>query len=136
MENKRKAGLQFQAWIKKYLEDHNWEVENFTPMTIKRIHPGNNKVFWQRIRFDPFDIDLIAKKIGEPTLWIQATLDSSLGRKMEKLSSHPWHPEHDQVEVWAKREPGKIDVFRLVSWGKFELVGKIIRRKHFKVEVY
>lgn len=45
-------------------------------------------------------IDLIAKKIGERTRWIQVTADSGMGRKFEEMLTIPWDIDHDTVEVW------------------------------------
>ncbi len=45
-------------------------------------------------------IDLIAKKLGQRTRWIQVTADSGIGRKKEDLAEIPWDPLFDEVEIW------------------------------------
>ncbi len=45
-------------------------------------------------------IDLIAKKTGERTRWIQVTADGGIGRKKDKLDAVPWDGLFDSVEIW------------------------------------
>lgn len=45
-------------------------------------------------------IDLVAKKRGERTRWIQVTAHSGIGKKKEDLAKVPWDPIHDSVEIW------------------------------------
>ncbi len=45
-------------------------------------------------------IDLVAKKKGARTRWIQVTADSGIGRKKKDLDEVPWDPQHDSVEIW------------------------------------
>jgi hypothetical protein len=45
-------------------------------------------------------IDLVAKKKGTRTRWIQVTADSGVGRKKKDLDEVPWDPTFDSVEIW------------------------------------
>ena len=45
-------------------------------------------------------IDLVAKKKGERTRWIQVTADSGIGRKRDEILGIPWNTDHDSVEIW------------------------------------
>lgn len=45
-------------------------------------------------------IDLIAKKAGEPTRWIQVFSGRHIGRKIHDLQAVPWTDAHDSVELW------------------------------------
>ncbi|MGB1697834.1 MAG: hypothetical protein ACPHK8_05495 [Thermoplasmatota archaeon] len=45
-------------------------------------------------------IDLVAKKLGERTRWIQVTAHSGIGQKKQDLSEVPWDPLFDSVEIW------------------------------------
>lgn len=57
--------------------------------------------FYVSISNDIFGcVDLVAKAAGDPTLWIQVTADSGVGRKAKDLLEVPWTPEHDNVEIW------------------------------------
>jgi hypothetical protein len=128
-KSKRKSGMQYQDWIRKYLEERGYSVENFKPISIRREIKG--KEVWQRFRQDPFDSDLIAKKVGERTLWIQATLHTGLTIKKEKMLKHPWTIEYDDVQIWVKRDSLNHDIYRLGTMG-FYLYGKIIHRKFYE----
>ena len=72
----------------------------------------------------------MAKKKDEKTLWIQATMNTSMKKKKEKLRTIPWNLEGDCVQFWIKRSPGKTDVYELNVNGEFYLIGKILNR-HF-----
>lgn len=45
-------------------------------------------------------VDLIAKRRGERTRWIQVHAGQNVGAKVAKLKEVPWTEEHDSVEVW------------------------------------
>jgi hypothetical protein len=45
-------------------------------------------------------IDLVAKRRGERTRWIQVTADSGVGRKKKDIGEVPWDPVFDAVEIW------------------------------------
>jgi len=45
-------------------------------------------------------IDLVAKKLGQRTRWIQVTADSGIGRKRKEMEEVPWDPQIDSVEIW------------------------------------
>ncbi|MCA1819324.1 MAG: hypothetical protein ABR562_02135 [Thermoplasmatota archaeon] len=45
-------------------------------------------------------IDLVAKRLGHRTRWIQVTADSGIGRKRKEMDGVPWDPQHDAVEIW------------------------------------
>jgi hypothetical protein len=45
-------------------------------------------------------IDLVAKKLGHRTRWIQVTAHSGIGAKRKELDEVPWDPQFDAVEIW------------------------------------
>ncbi|HEX9710496.1 MAG TPA: hypothetical protein VGB42_11110, partial [Candidatus Thermoplasmatota archaeon] len=45
-------------------------------------------------------IDLVAKRRGQRTRWIQVTADGGVGRKKRELLEVPWDLVHDSVEIW------------------------------------
>ena len=45
-------------------------------------------------------IDLVAKKKGTRTRWIQVTAHSGIGQKKKDLDEVPWDPHFDSVEIW------------------------------------
>ena len=76
-------------------------------------------------------VDLISKKADRPTLWIQATLDSGKGRKIEKLKAIPFSfLRSDDVQLWIDRGGRQITIFDLNG----DCIGKIIRRIFYPIE--
>jgi hypothetical protein len=45
-------------------------------------------------------IDLVAKKKGERTRWLQVTAHSGVGKKRQEILEVPWDPLYDSVEIW------------------------------------
>ncbi|MGB0651845.1 MAG: hypothetical protein ACPGQL_01475 [Thermoplasmatota archaeon] len=79
----------------KLLEEQGYKVHRCVRTGVKR----GNRYFAQSN--DVFGcIDLVAKKMGQRTLWIQVTADSGIGRKKNDLAEVPWDPLFDQVEIW------------------------------------
>jgi len=138
MTTKRQKGLEFQRWIKKWLEEKDWTVHNQTPMG-KMIFVKGKKIFISQ-RNDIFGCDLICKKPNTKTLWIQATLDSGISRKIDELHKYSWNLDVDDVQIWLKRKDKKIDIFTpLITWStpdgiQYGLTGHIIRRKFYCAE--
>jgi len=132
MSTKRDKGLGFQRWIQKWLEERGWIVHNETP-SAKPIYTKKGMV-WVSRKTDIFNcVDLIAKK-DYRTLWIQATLDSSIGRKVEKLKNIPWAPG-DEVFIFQKINRTEIVVKRYSPFRQVaEEVGRIRNRVFYPKE--
>ena len=131
-KSKRKKGLDFQKWITDWLTKRGWVVHNETP-SAKPIYTKKGMT-WVSRKTDIFNcIDLIAKKEYR-TLWIQATLDSSIGRKVEKLKKVPWNI-HDEVLIFQKisRDEAVIKKYSVVRQ-EVDEVGRIKRRKFYPIE--
>jgi hypothetical protein len=69
-------------------------------------------------------IDLVAKRFGSRTRWIQVTAHSGIGQKKKDLDEVPWDPEHDSVEIW-----------RWVGGNnrKHKTTGAFLERQYFQV---
>ncbi len=69
-------------------------------------------------------IDLVAKRRGSRTRWIQVTADSGIGRKKKDLDEVPWDPVFDSVEIW-----------RWVGGAsrKHKATGAFLERQYFQV---
>jgi len=127
--NKRKKGLDFQDWIKKFLEEKGWTVHNQRPVG-KLV--GKNYISQRNDIFGC--VDLIAKKENKPTIWIQASLSPNLEKRLKEFLQlgNIWNSE-DLVQVWIKRKSGLVDIFQVFGT-ELHLVGKIIRRKFYKLK--
>lgn len=137
--NKRQRGMAFQKWIMDWLIEnvpgvmvHNQTtVANKIPLRDKQT--GQMKEIWVSKRNDILGcIDLIAIMPGQKPLFIQATLDSGVTRKLNDMLVVPWPLQHCRVQLWQKREDGVVMIKKFVGDG-LEEVGKIIRRKYYKL---
>jgi Holliday junction resolvase-like predicted endonuclease len=87
-------GVRTESLAKKLLESQGYLVHR-----VVRTSFSSKGIPWH-----PQDIfgciDLIAKKAGERTRWIQVTAGRSIGRKKESLRKVDWTIDHDSVEIW------------------------------------
>lgn len=151
----RASGLAFQRWIKKWLEEKEYQVHNLIPKG-KLLFIKGKKVYVS-MKNDVFGCDLIAKKRDQKTLWIQATEHKSLKLKQQEIIKYIWNHNIDDVQIWIKRESGMIDIYYLkypidykhlidkvpqetiddlmkTCGDHFEKLGHILRRKFYKSE--
>lgn len=107
-------GNQYEKEVKDTLESQDWTVEG-----------QHRKVMWLRDKYtgamkmimagrDIYGCDLIAKKLGSKTKWIQVSTLSQKSAKQRQVLMFPWTLAHEEVELWL-RIPGKkaFRVFRL-----------------------
>ncbi len=79
----------------KILESWGYKVHRCVRTGVKR-----GKMYFSQSN-DVFGcVDLVAKKRGERTRWIQVTAHSGMGQKKKDLAEVPWDPLFDQVEIW------------------------------------
>jgi hypothetical protein len=98
--NKAK-GNQYEIEVKKHLEAEGW--------TVFRQH---RKPLWIKKRMitvgaDIFGCDIIAKKKGHLTKWIQVSADGAKSKKEDQLNEFPWDTNHESVEIWLRVEGKK-----------------------------
>lgn len=99
--NTAKKGQIIELTAIKILEAQGYKVHRCVRTGVKRgpmYISQSNDVFGC--------IDLVAKKKGERTRWIQVTADGGIGRKKADLSEVPWDTLFDSVEIW-RWVPGK-----------------------------
>lgn len=129
--NKRKSGNLFQDWIE------DWLLKSFPGCVVhnqKSVSTFLPKMgVWTSKRNDIFGcVDLVAigtTEVCDKTLWIQATLDTGIGRKEKELLEIPWHLDHSCVEIWQKKEGGRVVIRRLQRDGTFKIWAEIRRGK-------
>jgi hypothetical protein len=93
--NTSSKGTQVELLAIKLLEAEGYKVHRCVRTGIKRgpiYISQSNDVFGC--------IDLVAKKHGERTRWIQVTAHSGIGQKKHDLAEVPWDPLYDSVEIW------------------------------------
>lgn len=93
--NTSSKGTAIELAAIKVLEAEGYKVHRCVRTGVKRgpfYFSQSNDVFGC--------VDLVGKKRGERTRWIQVTADSGVGRKKKDLDEVPWDPQHDSVEIW------------------------------------
>lgn len=93
--NTSKKGTSIELAAIKVLEAEGYKVHRCVRTGVKRgplYFSQSNDVFGC--------IDLVAKRRGARTRWIQVTAHSGIGQKKKDLDEVPWDPEHDSVEIW------------------------------------
>lgn len=110
--NKVKKGKDYQDWAAGLLKEWGWFVHNQKP--VARQIPIKGKKVWVSQRNDLWGLfDIAAMKKGHRNLLIQTTLDSHVEKREEQLREGPdIDLNHNAVEVWLKRKPGRTTVFR------------------------
>jgi hypothetical protein len=135
--NNRQRGMAFQRWICDWFLEkfptasvHNQvTVANKIPVRDKKT--GEMKEVWISKRNDILGcIDVIIIIPNHKPIFIQATLDSGVTKKLQDLVQVPWSFEHCIVQLWQKREDSSVVVKKLKD-GELKEVGKIIRRKYY-----
>lgn len=93
--NTSSKGTKIELMAIKMLEAEGYTVHRCVRTGVKRggmYISQSNDVFGC--------IDLVAKKRGQRTRWIQVTADSGIGRKKADLAEVPWDELFDEVEIW------------------------------------
>ncbi len=93
--NTSKKGTGIELAAIKVLEAEGYKVHRCVRTGVKRgplYFSQSNDVFGC--------IDLVAKRMGARTRWIQVTAHSGIGQKKKDLDEVPWDPQHDSVEIW------------------------------------
>lgn len=96
MASSVQRGNKFEIEVKKHLEDQGWSVfrQHRKPLYMKgrMITVGA----------DIFGCDMVCKKKGERTLWIQVSTDGHKSKKAQQLLEHPWNLMNEDVEIWLR----------------------------------
>lgn len=110
-------GNTYEIEAKKILEAEGWTV--FRQHRKQMFLPREKKMVM--VGCDVFGSDLIAKKPGSKTRWIQVTTRPQKSAKIKALMTHPWTFEHDTVQLWL-RSVGK-RAFEIFQAPEFESLG-------------
>lgn len=103
MKSTTKGNL-YEKEVKTILEAQEWMVEG-----------QHRKVMWIRDKYtnqmkmimvgrDIYGCDLIAKKRGHKTRWIQVSTLSQKSAKQKQVLSFPWTLDYESVEIWLRLE--------------------------------
>ncbi len=102
-KNKRRKGNIKELIVQKYFESQGYVVErarsSLFPFTDKKT---GKKMMFSR-SWDFFGImDLICKKMNQPTIWVQVGSKPDRSTKMKQIADYPniWNKE-DRIELWC-----------------------------------
>lgn len=143
-ETPRQKGNRFQLYIKQWLEKHGWQVRNF-PSEAKAIRVKDKKTKEIKIVFVPrkqdfWGADLVARledevKDSVRLIRIQGSLSPNIQTRVDEFKKHFSRlMEKEELQIWIKTGPGKINIKRVLlnSKEQTEDIGKIIRGKFYK----
>lgn len=113
-------GNQYEKEVKTILEADGWHVEG-----------QHRKVMWLRDKItgamkmimagrDIYGCDLIAKKQGEKTRWIQVSTLGQKSSKQKQVLMFGWTLAYESVELWLRLDGKRtFRVFKLQEGGLF-----------------
>lgn len=106
-------GDQYEKEVKEYLEEQGWTVFRQHRKAMF-LAPGRVKM----VGADFFGCDIVAKKYGEKTLWVQVSTLANKSSKIKQVSVHPWNPDVDDIQIWLRHDgKKKYSVFAGLDWG-------------------
>jgi len=120
MMKSTQKGNQYEKEVKTILESQGWMVEgqHRKVMWIRDFKTGQMKMIMAGR--DIFGVDLIAKKKGERTRWIQVSTLTQKSAKQKQVMVFPWTLEHESVELWLRLDGKRsFRVFILNAAGTF-----------------
>lgn len=136
----RQKGIDFQNWIDRWIlkEFPDSAIHNFKPtskMIKVRGKDGRLKEIWVSRDNDLWNcIDLEVKMPHCPKpIYIQAKVRGDVARTLEKIKTVPWDLDHQIVQLWQKKKPGRIVIQQLrVVKGDYEFfkIAEIQRGKY------
>lgn len=139
-KSKREKGMEFQRRIRRWLMERGWDCVNIPPRGILITDKKTKQKRFISLRNDIFGCDLIARK-AFTELWVQATLDRAVGRKIEELKKHLLMDSANiDTQIWIKVESGKINILEVHKVEghpeplQYREIGKIIRGKFYAAE--
>jgi hypothetical protein len=108
--NRRAAGRNFERWCAAWLEYDGWSV-HLCGRKAMMIGPGKLITAGN----DILGADLVAVKPGQLTLFVQATMDSATGKRLDEIKKYAWDLNHQRVELWQKKPDGAVVIQRWES---------------------
>ena len=95
-------GNQYEREVRDILEAQGWLVEgqHRKVMWIRDQKTGQMKMIMSGR--DIYGCDLIAKKLGSKTRWIQVSTVPQKSSKERQVMEFPWTLEHEDVELWLR----------------------------------
>jgi hypothetical protein len=95
-------GNQYEKEVKLILQAKGWHVEG-QHRKVMFLGPGKMIMAGR----DIYGCDLICKKQGEKTLWIQVSTIENKSKKEKQVKEFPWTLEHESLQLWLRVKGAK-----------------------------
>ena len=97
-------GNTYEREVRDILRSQDWLVEgqHRKVLYIRDKFTGQMKLIMAGR--DVYGCDLIAKKKGQKTRWIQVSTVPQKSTKQKQVLAFPWTLEHESVELWLRLE--------------------------------
>src|ERR1041385_3065865 len=90
-------GNQYEREVKAILESQGWTVEG-QHRKVMFLGPGKMIMAGR----DIFGCDIVAKKAGERTRWIQVSTVENKSKKEKQVLGYPINLDHESIERWLR----------------------------------
>lgn len=136
MMKSTQKGNQYEKEVKTILENDGYTVEGQHRKVMWIRDYKTNQMKMIMAGRDIFGVDLIAKKRGERTRWIQVSTLSQKSAKQKQVMLFPWTLEHESVELWLRLDGKRtFRVFILSADGIFhESAQRDLKRSKDEIE--
>lgn len=140
-DQRRTRGNQFQRWIESWIlkQYPDAKIHNQLSRAQSYWDKKEGKFKWFSSRNDLWgciDLAVILPHSGKP-LFIQATGWTHVQDKLDDMSVVPWDFNHVTVQLWQKKEPGRVVIQQMYkdSDGKFALhpIAEVKRGKYIRI---
>lgn len=101
MASNKARGDAHELEVKTYLEAEGWTVFK-QHRKIAGMVKTPKGLFPRMAGADIFGCDMIAKKKGHLTRWIQVGVDGAKSKKEDQLNEFYWDPAHETTEIWLR----------------------------------
>ena len=131
MTSKRAKGSAFERWVEAWLIKNNPSCKVHRQVSLSKYLPM--KKMFVSTRNDILGaIDLICVNSSSIRM-IQATMHTGTGKKLNDLRQVPWPHDKVSVELWMKRAPRRITIWRVYADHE-DILGEIIGGKFIEKE--
>lgn len=101
MSSNKARGDAHELEVQHYLEAEGWTVFKQHRKIVGMI-PTKRGFFPRMAGSDIFGCDIIAKKKGHLTRWIQVGAEGNKSKKEDQLNEFYWDTNHESVEIWLR----------------------------------
>ena len=97
----KQRGDAHELEVVKILEADGWKVFKQHRKIVGMVKTPKG-LFPRMAGADIFGCDIIAKRKGDLTKWIQVSVDGAKSKKEDQLNEFYWDTDHESVEIWLR----------------------------------